>query len=241
MRSNRFGAMDESSNRCGWRQTDVRSRGGEGCDTTWLEEYDATESGRQAAGKRSTRRPTRQEPQPDGAGRRGRDQHRTGRLRVAAAWSGMVGPGHLSPRHQFEKSMPRALARRRWSTTRTRPDEEGQGEVVNHAASQEEEREHGEEGDPEVRMVRGKRLVHALVDELGEAHALQETHVLPDPVEHDDGVVDGIAADGEKGGHHGEIDLMFRIENTPTVRNTSWKRATDPPSPKLTRLNRQAT
>ena len=67
--------------------------------------------------------------------------------------------------------------------------------------------------------------------------------VLPDPVEHDDGVVDAEADDRQHRGHEEGIDLDAeercpRIAKTPTTTMTSWSSATSAVTPNFTSRKR---
>ena len=86
-------------------------------------------------------------------------------------------------------------------------DEEGEGEVVDHAAAEKVERHRGEEHRAGGDDGAAQGLVERLIDDIAEAAANAELQVFPDTVEDDDGVVDGKADDGQHGGDHGGVEF----------------------------------
>eukprot|EP01022_Parablepharisma_sp_SALTPOND_P017185 TRINITY_DN2694_c0_g2_i1.p1 TRINITY_DN2694_c0_g2~~TRINITY_DN2694_c0_g2_i1.p1 ORF type:complete len:1604 (-),score=291.28 TRINITY_DN2694_c0_g2_i1:31015-35826(-) len=94
--------------------------------------------------------------------------------------------------------------------THSHTDEQGQGEVVNHAAAEDEECGHHDKSGARGEQRTGQRLVDGDVDGLAEVLGDTVTQVLTDSVEDDDGVVKGVTDDGQERGHNGEVELLIQ-------------------------------
>src|SRR6185437_5030588 len=84
------------------------------------------------------------------------------------------------------------------------------GEALEHLAAKGVERKDREEGQPGGQNRPAQRLIDAAVHHIGQRLAAAETQVFADTVEDDDGVVHGIADEGEDGGNHRKAHFLSR-------------------------------
>ena len=117
----------------------------------------------------------------------------------------------LRARAPSEPGLEQEQRRRRHVDRRVRadrdPDGHRQGEGPDHAAAQEQQREHGDDRRPGREQGARQRLVDAPIQHLHQVVAGVELEVLADPVVDDDRVVEAVADDREQRGQHLQVEL----------------------------------